>query len=710
MVLIMDCNQIESQIKKIKIKIDTSPNEAEILLNGLLSQNISKEYKYRAEILQCSLRARDGKVNQAIDELDAILNSLSTLNFPEVEIKALAVMADFKQTLGYNLEALKIIDKAEKLISITPQFDAYLELMNTKIVALHRLGKYHDAIELGNDLISQVESYPEKKYMAARFYNNVALNYELLGDLKQAEQCYNQCYTISKENSYNRGTSISLNNLGDIWYLFGEFEKAKQAYEEGILIANQISDKMTIGLLNKSYAKFSLEIGNVDNAQELIEKALEMFLETQYTDQIIKSYYIYAKIWIFKGNYQKALGMIEKSNALANQYQIDNSVIDLCILSAEIWNTLGYSEETYFYLKKADKMALECESRVSFAQILIVKAKMDLTRGLYHEVELGLQRALHHGIKSNHIEIQFNAKILLAQNLLSQFQKTQKEDYFSEALEIIDELSLFTKQKGLIPKFISVQIIFGLLKLLKNEKKEAKEIYLELRSITIQKRLDNLRELVEGFLKLTDGAELTSKTAVSPNQQMLLTIVQDHLSLNSPGMSYNRIENGDVKEISLVAYKVDEKMGPVVLNSVNIAGDDPTMHAELVLCGSIYATTLGQGGSYHTGLFGVLPFGNRDLRAFIYTTIAHDSSQLSSRSNNESYILLTLIFPEKFLQLFNNRVKLKAIFATHVNQIQNAVNMSQTWLKAIRDDIIKSFCSNLDILSSSPYVHELENG
>ena len=706
----MDDNLFQSQIQRIKVKIDTSPEDAKVLLLDLLSQNISNEHRLEAEILQCSLKARDGKVNSAIEELEAIIHKLSTLNFPRVEIQFLAVMADCKQTMGYNGEALELIDKAEKLLNKTPQFDTYLGIMNTKIVALHRLGKYHAAIDLGNDLISQLDSHPEKKFMVARYYNNIALNYELLGDLKQAEKFYLQCYTISKEQNYDRGTSISLNNLGDIWSLFGEYEKAKKAYEDGIQIARQIPDKMTIGLLNKSYAKFSLEIGNLDIAQEMLEKALDMFLETQYTDQIIKSYYIYAKIWILKGNYQQALGMIEKSNALANQYHIDNSSIDLYILSAEIWNTLGHSEECYYYLKKADKMALECESRVSFAQISIVKAKMDLARGLYHEVELGLQRALHHGIKSNHIEIQFNAKILLAQNDLSQYQKTLKEEYFTEAHKIIDELSLFTKEKHLLPKYISVQIIFGLLKLLKNEKDEARDIFQELLSITHQKKLDNLRELVEGFLKLTDGADLTSELAISPNQQMLLTMVQDHFSLNSPGISYNQYEEGDVDEISLVAYKVDEKMGPIVLNSVNIAKEDPTTHAELILCGSIYATTLGQGGSYHTGLFGVLPFGNRDMRAFIYTTITQDSSQVSLRSNHESYVLLTLIFPEKFLQLFSDRVKLKAIFTSHVNSVHNAVNMSQTWLKVLRDEIIQSFCSNLDIASPSKYVHEVQNG
>ncbi len=124
----------------------------------------------------------------------------------------------------------------------------------------------------------------------------------------------------------------------------------------------------------------------------------------------------------------------------------------------------------------------------------------------------------------------------------------------------------------------------------------------------------------------------------------------------------------------------------------NIDAENPSFGTQIILSGALYTSTLGQGQTYHQGLFGPFPFGKQNLRSLVYSKLINDPSQ--KRNKGTIFVLVCFVFKKNIVPLFYDRIKIEIIFKnwlkknTHINDlnqtsIENIYNLINSELTSI---------------------------
>ena len=131
-------------------------------------------------------------------------------------------------------------------------------------------------------------------------------------------------------------------------------------------------------------------------------------------------------------------------------------------------------------------------------------------------------------------------------------------------------------------------------------------------------------------LSVIKGANLTDSSK-NHLKKISITMALEDLKKATKSFVDLEINEIDLAKVFAVSFIIKQSVGPVLHVAENIDVDDPRRMQELIQVGSLYSVSLGQCQQYFQDLFGPLPFGKIDFRAFIYTSNIKAPENLSDQ-------------------------------------------------------------------------------
>lgn len=174
------------------------------------------------------------------------LKNLLKVNVSNVNrVRILNKLADafyYNDAAGARLYAQEALDLSLQLNELNGQLESHFQLAT----AYYFLSLYKDALQSAQACLALCEQLGNKK-------REVDVNYVkgrshfAIGEIKEAEACYQICQDISKKTGYREGLGKAAKGIGDIFDTKGDFKKALENYDLQLKIS--LEDNNKIGLM-----------------------------------------------------------------------------------------------------------------------------------------------------------------------------------------------------------------------------------------------------------------------------------------------------------------------------------------------------------------------------------------------------------------------------------------------------------------------------
>ncbi|XP_052239324.1 uncharacterized protein LOC127850378 isoform X3 [Dreissena polymorpha] len=271
-------------------------------------------------------------------------------------------LATVYQGIGYNLmmqdyyvTALSYLKKSYCISSSSGKdFQALvLQSLNSMGITLVWLGRFEQSEKI---LLKSLET---TKKAHGPFHpgvgvvlNNLGLMYHQKGDAEMAFKYFQEGLRIKKQTKTTHQSLIaSLTNVAIQYLNLNKTNKAEQLLNEAhnILYNENVKDAGTISYVNNTLGRMYIKVSNLDKAEEMFTKALEVRAETatgQYTH--VQSLVHLMEVALEKGQYRKC---IELGNSVET---FRNDMITKRPRLPQLQECYGYRKRAYEYLDDSD--------------------------------------------------------------------------------------------------------------------------------------------------------------------------------------------------------------------------------------------------------------------------------------------------------------------------------------------------------------------
>ncbi|MDR3595904.1 GGDEF domain-containing protein [Clostridium sp.] len=176
--------------------------------------------------------------------------------------------------------------------------------------------------------------------------NNIAENYKILKEYKDALNYCEKAYNIDKKFDYSLSKGLIVLSLGEIYYLIGDYEKADGLSHQALRHLTQYNYNIAEADAYKLMALTSWKKGNYEKADEYFNIAMELndreAIPNYEIDALI-SYYEYLKD---REKLTEALEILTNACNLSIQYNIPEKVSETSILLSIFYGDLGDYENS----------------------------------------------------------------------------------------------------------------------------------------------------------------------------------------------------------------------------------------------------------------------------------------------------------------------------------------------------------------------------
>lgn len=216
---------------------------------------------------------------------------------------------------------------------------------------------YHKAqtIALEMDSLKKYDNNSTSKRALTLTLNNIAENYKLINDYKEALIYSESAYNIDTQFDYSLSRGLSILTLGEIYYLLDDYEKA-----------NSLSSKALQYLKHHNYALFKADAyklialtswkkGNYPKADEYFCMAINLNEKESipnYQIDALISYYEYLR---YREKSPEALDILMNACNLSIKYNITEKVSKISLLLSIFYGDSGDYESSFKYIQLHDQ-------------------------------------------------------------------------------------------------------------------------------------------------------------------------------------------------------------------------------------------------------------------------------------------------------------------------------------------------------------------
>ncbi|WP_371806520.1 tetratricopeptide repeat protein [Candidatus Lokiarchaeum ossiferum] len=677
-------SKIYGLLQDILAKKEYSPQEKLEELTALASSELSS-FEYLALYIEIAFAQKGiGLLEEAEKSFLLLKNHPDIDDFPEFIAEIYGGLARTVMDQGRLEEAENLYKKAIDLYS---QLKNLLRANTIKMnygMIFYLKGDFDLALEIYQEIIAY--SHKNPAFDPKNAYSMMGIIYKEKGKIINALTFFKKAAKLAKNQSDFNNYCLSQNNVAECLVELGQFKEAELIYQDGIQIAQDHHQARILSSLYISYSLMQVQLGKLHAAHHYIDRCYEnMNLLNTYGK--ITAYTSLGQIFLMEGKFAKSIVEFEKGLKLAHTSKIEEPEIEILVNLAESYFYLEKIEKSYELLKRAEELSYRFKSKSGQIKSLILRARLNISNLNLGESELILLDAQRLAKQISSVHLHFSILLLLAEiYLIRSSNYRENKEYLQLAQSFIDQAVSLAKEKNLIIKYIQALIVQGSIYSLLDNQKASESLSTALNmaeNCEISHFIEKIREKLNNLtFQQINPLEESGNVPFSIN-----LIIEDIKRTLSPKVELN-VTDVDLNQTFMLTYKVDEVMGPIIHKVLNIDEDDPKYFKQIILSGALYSSALGQGQSYHKGLFGPFPFGEGNLRSLVYSHVVFDTSQIQKRNQGSVFVLLCLIFKQQISPLFYNLSRVEEIFNSYLDKVHFINEITEDLLQQISNNII----------------------
>ena len=214
-------------------------------------------------------------------------------------------------------EAIRYIEwglSVEKFRKYNFGISAFLSKLAT---AKSYKGKTKEAINLRLEALTYLEDNEVHGIHKYHIYGDLALNYILVGQYKEAEKLLLESLAYFDSKDQNHNIAVSLNRLGNIYLNRGNIDKAHKSYLKARTLYDVSNAEQGINDINASLIDLLLIDKKPLEAKKINNKLIDIYKHNKNYPKIISSLLRAASIEMAMSNYTKTLNYLNEAEQIA---------------------------------------------------------------------------------------------------------------------------------------------------------------------------------------------------------------------------------------------------------------------------------------------------------------------------------------------------------------------------------------------------------
>jgi len=193
---------------------------------------------YELLLAQESIYKLQGKFDQRLDILEALLRTATELGDPAHESKTYLCWVDYYYDQGNFPAAIDTALQVLRLAETSKLPDVTLKTYNLIASSFWKVNNLREAMRYAETGLELARKAGDKKHEAELLNNQGMIAFERR-ILPSAQEYFNRSLTIALENGFSRIQANALNNLGMVTGYQGNFQSAQNYYEQALKIARE---------------------------------------------------------------------------------------------------------------------------------------------------------------------------------------------------------------------------------------------------------------------------------------------------------------------------------------------------------------------------------------------------------------------------------------------------------------------------------------
>ena len=177
-------------------------------------------------------------------------------------------------------------------------------------------GYWEEAIRSGEQALKAAHDSAVKANIAV-FAHNMAIIFQMRGELEEARQLYNDSLEIERKIGNRSGIATTLHELGRLAQDQGEIEEARRLYNESLEIHKKLGDQSGIAIGLHQLGMISLDEEDLAGAENLFNQSLIILRKLGDKKNISQCLESIGKLRVAQGRFTEARSLFDKSLEMA---------------------------------------------------------------------------------------------------------------------------------------------------------------------------------------------------------------------------------------------------------------------------------------------------------------------------------------------------------------------------------------------------------
>jgi predicted ATPase len=206
---------------------------------------------------------------------------------------------------GERSKALPLYEKSLEIYRAFHERRGIVQELANMGVAAHQLGEYHKAYKLHEEALQLARELGDKR-ATVDMLNYLASDLLCLEDYANANALFEQCLVVARVLGNKWQLGDILRNLADVCEARGEPDQARAYYQQCLELAREVNDQWGVAHTAYPLALWYLDHDDVVTAYRLLKEALDIALEMQLRELVIKSLEGFARLALEQSLFIKA--------------------------------------------------------------------------------------------------------------------------------------------------------------------------------------------------------------------------------------------------------------------------------------------------------------------------------------------------------------------------------------------------------------------